>query len=248
MANLNLNTIALVSTLIPSPLNGAPSSLDYNDSQSGTLLDLTSITAFINNVLIPMLVALPDNALSGLEGSSIYGDSTDQTSLFYDSITGSPLALADSLRQLSAQVSTGQVSISNLAIQVGQLQQKLSSTNQNNIAITLQNLTNSLNNIVNQQTATNSSISSLQAFQQKQQTVRVNLSLPASTNASYSVDWPSPFADNNYTVSIVIQDPSFSAIYEGFTYLGTGTGLTVKVNNTTGSVLSVYAHAIGIHD
>jgi hypothetical protein len=165
MANLNLNTIALVSTLRPAPFKGSPSSDDYNDSQNETLLDLTSVAAFLNNVLIPMFAVLPDNALSGLQGTSIYGDSTDQTTLFYDSVNAIPLTISDSLRQLSALISTITLNNNNLSIQVGQLQQKLSSTNQNNIATTLQNLTNSLNTLVNQQTSTDASITELNATQ-----------------------------------------------------------------------------------
>ncbi|MGI4816334.1 MAG: hypothetical protein ACRYGG_23775 [Janthinobacterium lividum] len=165
MPNLNINTIALVSTLRPAPFKGAPSSEDFNDSQNETLLDLTSISAFVNNVLIPMLQALPDVALTGLEGSSIYGDSTDQTSLFYDSNTSESLSIADGMRQLNATLASNSTAVSNLSIQVGQLQQTLSSTNQNDIATSLQNLTNSVTTLTNAQTTTDAEIQEFKNIQ-----------------------------------------------------------------------------------
>jgi hypothetical protein len=248
MPNLNLNTIALVSTLNPAPFNGSPASEDYTDFQDQTLLDLTSVTEFINNVLIPMLVALPDNAISGLEGTSIYGDSTNQTALFYDTLTGEPLTLTDSLVQLAAQVSTSNLNVSNLSIQVGQLQQKLSSTNQNNIAKTLQNLTNSLNVLTDQQVATDAAVSEIQSVVNKTQAIRVAATIPANSALSNPIFWNTAFTDNNYTVSLGLQDPSAQCTIKGFVYESTGTGVAVTVLNSSNADQTVLINVIAIHD
>jgi hypothetical protein len=248
MPNLNLNTIALVSTLNPAPFNGSPISEDYNDFQDQTLLDLTSVSTFINNVLIPMLVALPDSAISGLEGTSIYGDSTNQTALFYDQITGEPLTLTDSLNQLAAQVSTSNLNVGNLSIQVGQLQQKLSSTNQNNIAITLQNLTNSLNVLNNQQIATDAAVSEVQSVVNKTQTARLTVNIPANSTTSNPIFWTNAFTDNFYTTTLGLNDGSAQCSMQGFVYGPPGTGIAVTVTNPTSSVQNITINAIAIHD
>ena len=43
MATLPLTSLALVSTQRTVPLNGSPTSQDYNDDQNDGLIDLTSI-------------------------------------------------------------------------------------------------------------------------------------------------------------------------------------------------------------
>ena len=62
MATLPLTSLALVSTQRTVPLNGSPTSPDYNDDQNDGLIDLTSIVSFINGTLIPLLQVLPSLA------------------------------------------------------------------------------------------------------------------------------------------------------------------------------------------
>ena len=47
MATLPLTSLALVSTQRTVPLNGSPTSQDYNDDQNDGLIDLTSIVSFM---------------------------------------------------------------------------------------------------------------------------------------------------------------------------------------------------------
>jgi hypothetical protein len=58
MADLNLNTVELTSTLRTAPLNGSPSSSDFNEGQRETLVDLATIVSFINNQILPLVNAL----------------------------------------------------------------------------------------------------------------------------------------------------------------------------------------------
>lgn len=248
MANLILNTVELVSTLRPAPENGAPSSEDYNDCQSENLLDLNSIVAFINNVLNPMFKSLPDTAIAGLEGRSIYGDLTDQTNLFYNATTSESLSIADSLRFVNSIVSSLKNAVTANTIQVGQLQQKLSSTNQNDIALTLQNLTNSLNITTNQQTATDAAISEIQSELNGEKSLRTTLSAVLGEISNVVITWPTAYLDNNYTVNVSIENNIPTINLLGFQYQDGGVGITVYVNNTGSSATTIKVHVTAKHD
>lgn len=168
MADLNLNTVELVTTLRTAALNGSPSSSDYNESQREMLVDLAAVTGFINNILLVLVNSLPDAALLpadnpvGIEGRTIWSDTSDQGPIFFDSRSNVPLTLADSLRIVNGILSTNSQTLTDLGVEVASLQARLSSTNQNDIALALQNLSSSLNSLVAGQTDSTTSISSLQ--------------------------------------------------------------------------------------
>lgn len=152
-ADLNLSTLELTSTLRTAPLNGQASSSDYNESQRETLVDLTTLVDFINNTLLPLINALPAGALLpsqspvGIEGRTINSDTSDQSALFFDALTSSPLTIANSLRILDGIVTSMEQQLIDMGVQVAALQAQLASTNQNDIALALQNLSSALNQI-----------------------------------------------------------------------------------------------------
>jgi hypothetical protein len=163
MPTLAIPTVELVSTLRTAPLNGSPSSQDYNDSAREVLSDLAAITSLLNDTICQLLDALPTTSLStyppiGIEGRTIYADTSDKTALFFNSKTvpGTPLVIADSLRYLQSIVLTIQMTLNNQQIQISALQSRLATTNQNDVAAALQNFAGSL-------TALTAAISNLQA-------------------------------------------------------------------------------------
>lgn len=165
MANLDLSTVELVSTLRAAPQNGSPSSQDYNDSWTEALADLAALSGFLNDILIPMLDGLaasimpnPNGSPNGLEGRYIFSDTSDLTPLFFDGLSSQPLSLADSLRILQGVIQTIQTSIGTLNVEVTALQTQLSSTNQNDIAQALQNFAASLQSLTSQTVANTTAI------------------------------------------------------------------------------------------
>src|ERR1035441_2859494 len=130
---VNLPSLELVSTLRVAPLNGPPSSNDYNDTDQETIIDLTTLLTFLNNILMPMLNTLAADADNGIEGSNIFGDTTSEEALFYNVLTEEPMVIADSLRFLYGQSQSIDTLIGNLGVQVAALQARLSSTNQNDV-------------------------------------------------------------------------------------------------------------------
>ena len=146
MATLPLTPLALVSTQRTVPSNGSPSSQDYNDDQNDGLIDLTSLVSFINGTLIPLLQVLPSlAAAAGLEGRAINTDSTNLTALCFNALTLTPLTVAQSLNYLQNLQTNLQSQITGLSTQVAVLSSQLSSTNQNDISLALQNFQSVLN-------------------------------------------------------------------------------------------------------
>ena len=146
MATLPLTSLALVSTQRTVPLNGSPTSQDYNDDQNDGLIDLTSIVSFINGTLIPLLQVLPSlAATAGLEGRAINTDSTNLTALCFNALTSTPLTVAQSLNYLQNLQTNLQGQMTSLSTQVAVLSSQLSATNQNDISLALQNFQSVLN-------------------------------------------------------------------------------------------------------
>lgn len=166
--DLNLSTVELTSTLRTAPLNGAPSSADYNDSQRENLVDLATVVSFINNQLLPLINALPASSLLptvspvGIEGRTVWTDTSDQSSLFFNPLASLPLSIADSIRVLNGIIITNSQQLIDLGVEVSSLQARLASTNQNDIALALQNLSSSLNQLIVTQNTQGTSLSSLQ--------------------------------------------------------------------------------------
>jgi hypothetical protein len=163
MSTLNIDTLELVSTLRVAPANGAPSSHDYNDNERDKMVDLAAIADLINDVLRPIVNALPAAAGQGLEGRTLFADTGDQDVLFFDALNAQPLTVADSIRLLQGIINSVKGQVIDLNVEVAQLSAKLSSTYQNDIALALQNITDTLNQIQNAQRTIESRLTTLEA-------------------------------------------------------------------------------------
>jgi hypothetical protein len=192
MATLNIPTVELVSTLRAAPANGPTNSADYNDSWTESLADLASLSGFINDILLPMLNGListiqPSSLVvpHGLEGRYIFSDTSDLTQVFYDNLSNQSLSIADSLRILNGIIGAVETTVANLNVEVTALQTQLSSTNQNDIAQTLQNFAAALSNLSNQVSNNTITINELPILLQTNSTnnsVQNKLNLVAGTN------------------------------------------------------------------
>lgn len=153
-SDLNLSTVELTSTLITAPLNGAPSSADYNSCQRANLIDLSTLVSFINNQILPLVNALsadalqPTNTPVGIQGNTIWANTADQSALFFDSLSATPLTIYDSFLLLNGIITTNSQQLIDLGIEVASLQSILASTNQNDVSLALQNITSSLNQTI----------------------------------------------------------------------------------------------------
>jgi hypothetical protein len=145
IATLNIASIELVSTQRVAPLNGSPSSEDYNDSAREVLTDLASLSEFVNGTVIPLLNCLPATSPLLLDGSAIYA-STAATSdpLFFDTTAHQPLTIAAVITRLNQIVSSIQTQMTNLSAQVLALQTRLATTNQNDVAKAIQGLASTI--------------------------------------------------------------------------------------------------------
>ena len=245
MATLPLTPLALVSTQRTVPSNGSPSSQDYNDDQNDGLIDLTSLVSFINGTLIPLLQVLPSlAAAAGLEGRAINTDSTNLTALCFNALTSTPLTIAQSLNYLQNLQTNLQSQITGLSTQVAVLSSQLSSTNQNDISLALQNFQsvlntttatlNALQTSVNNNAATTAQVvtPSIAASSQRKCGCRLGPRLSQATTTPLLSRWKTPRA---------------SCMIDSWSYNAGGVGLTVKVTNTdpaaahTGTI-----HAIAI--
>jgi hypothetical protein len=242
---LNLQTIELVSTLRVAPANGAPSSLDYNDSSQEELTDLSALASAVNDVLLPILNGLPPEASTGAEGTSIYSDTTAQDTLVYDPLSHTPLRITDSMRLLYGQLQTLQTVQLDINQQVSALQARLSSSNQNDIALSLQNITSIITQQQAQLTSLSTSVSTLQILAGVSLDARVETpSIEPSAIESVVITWTVPFSDNTYIVSYGIEDVSGFLQVTGFSYLANGAGIAVYVlNNDPNASHQGYVHA-----
>jgi hypothetical protein len=246
MPNLDIQTVELVTSLRVAPANGAPSSAEYNEVMREMLADFSSITSIINDQLLPIVNALPSTAITGLEGKTLYSDSSDSTSLFYDANQARSLTVSESLKLMQAIVNSVNQKITDLSIQVGALQSRLSSTKQNDIALAIQGLSDSINAIRGITTSQGGMITELQALGQLDwQKVSTGSVTPTSTE-SIEIDWAVPFPNNSYVVTYALQDDSGFLEITGFSYLTAGAGVLIRVRNTDSSLThtgTVHAHA-----
>ena len=245
--NLDLQSVELVSVLHTAPANGAPSSADYYDGELEKITDLATLVSFINNVLLPMFNALPPQAATGLEGTSIYSDIAAQDALVYDSLTGQPLTVTESMRVLNGRLQTMQTTVIYLSQQVSSLQARLSASGQDDISLALQGITSTLAAQAAQIINLSNTISGLQVVSTSVLDAKVQTPMigPGALE-TVIVNWSIAFPDNNYVVIYGMEDISGSLTITGFSYLDNGVGLRVNVLNTdtTGSHQG-YVHAEG---
>lgn len=255
MADLNLNTVELTSTLRTAPLNGSPSSSDFNEGQREALVDFASIVGFINNQLLPLINALPEGALLpslspvGIEGRTIWTDTSDQSTLFFDALSTTPLTIADTLRVINGIVTTMRQQLIDQGVEVASLQARLASTNQNDIALALQNLSSALNQVSVTQQVQNTTITQLQGS--KVVTARSTAtSVSAGVTANVTVLFTPAFNDDFYTASVNLEaDAPQGLVYAGaFQRDIVGLGLIVPVTNHSEDDVTVIVHVMAVHD
>jgi|SRR5208337_2216990 len=254
--DLNLSTVELTSTLRTAPLNGSPSSSDYNSSQRENLVDLATLTDFINNTLLPLINALPAGALLpsiapvGIEGRTIWTDTSDQSTLFFDSLSSLPLSIADTIRVINGIVTVNAQQLTDIGVEVASLQARLASTNQNDIALALQNLTSALNQVTVNQQIQNTQITQIQGT--KIVSIRsVSTLIPSGSTAPVSLVFATAYADNAYTVSVSVEcvGGDNGLVSAGsFQKDGVGTGITVSISNYDVSDHNVIVHLLASHD
>lgn len=231
-STVDLQNVELVSTLHTAPANGAPSSSDYYDGELEKVTDLAAIATFINDNLLPVLNALPALAATGLMGTAVYSDTTAQDALVYDSLTGDPLTITDSMRVLYGQIQTVQTAVTNISQQVSALQARLSASNQNDVALALQNITSSVAQYASQVTSLANSVSGMQQLIGTMMDASVQTPVIAvSSSVTVTINWSVPFADNTYVVTYGLNDNSGQLQITGFSYLAGGVGIQVFVKN-----------------
>jgi hypothetical protein len=244
---LNLQTVELVSVIRTAPKNGAPSSLDYYDGEIEKVTDLSTITLFINNTLLPILNSLPAIAAAGLLGTACYTDTANQDSLVYDELTGTPLTITESLRLLSGQIQTMNTALIGVSQQAASLQARLSASNQSDISQALNNLTSVLATNTAQVQALTTTVGSIQALVGSEQDLVVSTgSVAANGLAQITVNWANAFPDNTYSFLSSMEDASGYLQIVSYAYQAGGAGVYVNVkNNDTGAAHTGNIHATG---
>lgn len=242
VATINTPNIELESTLRPTGLNGAPTSEDYNNSEKEKLRDLATITELINTNLLPLLnslsasAALPSGSATGVQGSTVFTDSTDQSNLFFDAVNGNPLTIADSFRVLNGIISNLLTSENDLSVRVDNLSTSLSTTGQNDISSAISGLYELIaimqSEIGSLQASVGNATATLGNFQSG--TVRTASIFPKATD-SVDIIWGSPFLDDNYVVSYALRDDSGMLQILNFSYISEGVGISVRVKNSDNS-------------
>ncbi len=216
MNNLNLSAIELVSTLRKAPQNGAPSSQNYNDSMREILSDLSALTLFLNNKIVPVLNALPETAAEGLQGSTLYASTDDSdNSLFFNTQTGEPLTMADVLTRLYSMYQQTATKMDEITAKVVALQSRLATTSQNDVARVIQGFSNALKTLDNTVLGINQQNSSNSVLIAKQRFIRVGSGeIPASGTATVAVTLDPPFQTDNYSVVLSVEDPSGKVVID----------------------------------
>jgi len=258
--NLDLPTVELTTVVAKVPLNGSPSSSDFNAFQEEVLNDLAEICNLVNEQILPVINALPTAAASGLDGSTAYASRSIDSPLFHDQ-NGNFYLVSDVLSSLSNAQQSLSASMDSVNAQILALQTRLATTNQNNLQNSVQALQNSVLSI---QTTLNSMAASVSSATLAASNFRgLSLpftALPAGINP-VTVLFSPPFADNNYTPTFSIEIPvdadtptghgtpaTFDAVVVGdFVKLANGSGLTVNlITDTTAptGILHVLARAL----
>lgn len=250
MPTLDLNQIELVASLRTAPLNGARSSGDFNQLQKELLADQAALAGFINSTLVPMLSALPDGAALGLEGATLFADSSDTTQLFYDSIAGKSLTVAESLKVVAGIVTGFQTKIDDVQALVATLRSKLAATDKNDLSIALRNLTNQVSRIDTDNQAQSVVMSTIQSTFSRTQALRVpsGTVAPGATQ-SVQIVWPVAMGDTNYTVTLELEDENGFFEILGFYHDQPGISIAARVRNgSPDTAATCTIHATSTHD
>lgn len=239
MPTLAIESIELQSTLRPMGRNGSPSSDDYNNSTKEVLSDLAAISETLNLQILPVLNALSiaaapaqDGSTVGVQGRTVFSDTSDQSNLFYDSRNEAPLSVADSLRVIDTKVNGLQTRVDNIATSVAALRTALATTGQTDAQSALSGVYSTLDTLQQELASLQSAAggASQSIGNRQTQTAQTDTIFPGALS-TVDILWSSPFPNNNYAVSYSLQDDTGSLQILNFSYMANGAGITVRVQN-----------------
>lgn len=251
MSNLSLEQVDLISIQRVAPKNGAASSQDYNDSVREVLRDLVSLTEFVNEAMIPILIALPEDAKDGLSGATLFASPKETTNpLFYNEQAARPYTVAEVVKNMISSNGAIQQKVNDLTAKVARLQTLLATTGQTDIIASVQAFSDQ---IKNQGAMINTVKSALAAYESRfQQTKAVRLEIPEiESHATQEIDisWDIPYHSDDYTATPSIEDPTGALQVTGWSKLSAGRGLHVNVYNASnGPISGGILHVIGQAD
>jgi len=246
MSKIDLQSVELTTTLRTAPLNGAPSSKDYNALNKEILQDLSELSSFVNDQLLPVLAALPTEAKAGLEGATLYANSYSTDPLFYDG--QSPKTVADALAYLSGLVGDLHNVVDDAQGRIKALQTRLATTDQNDLRSSMQSMQDTVRGLSVSLSAITGDLATLTLDKTGTRNLTQQITL-ASGVSIFEVTFDSPMPLNNvYSVLVTLDGgPGLSVV--DYVRKPNGTGLTVRVSNANADAvevyLNVYAKACG---
>jgi len=238
MSNLDVSSVELISSVRTVPLNGAPSSNDFNQFQKDTISDLASIVVFLNETLLPIISSLSSAAAGGLDGTGLWGNQNAvSTDTFFRDPNGNLYSVADLLSQLSAANSSLLQTCNDLNGQLEAIQTRLATTQQNDLRVSVQNLQDSVSSILSQI----SSILPVQATQAQtlanQRTAVVGLTSNVAQQLTVTINFVTPYSDNNYACSVTLETITGSgASILSWSKQTNGAGIVVIVSTSSAAV------------
>lgn len=213
MPNLQPDSVELVTSPRPAPLNGSPSTTDYNLTQKEILADLAELADFANEVLLPILQGLPAAAANGLDGAALYADSAASNPLFRDA-QGTLYSVSQVLAALSAAQNALTQQVSDLTARIAALQTRLATTAQNDLRASVQSLSDSYGSLLARTTSLLGDVAG-QALQLSKMR-RLSLDIPPQTVAGtvlFEALFTPPFADNAYVACVTVEGAGLFTTY-----------------------------------
>lgn len=244
MPNFSPASIELKTSVVKAPANGVISSREYNALQLEILNDLSEITTFLNEQLMPLLSALPSGAADGLHGGAIYADISAATSLFVDS-AGNRYTVSEVLAALSSlQTALGR-RMDEIAGRLTALTSRLALDDTNDLRVSLQGVQDSYQGVSSLVSRLAADVSLSLLLSGKSRAVLVDLPAAAAGPVDVAVSFTPSFTEN-YAVCASIDGTSGITVSE-ITRVSDGSGVIVTVvydgTNPSGS-LNVIARAL----
>ena len=234
MDNLILSSIELTSTVRTAPLNGSPSSSDFNAYCKEVVNDLAEIVGFLNESLIPVLSKLPAASATGLAGNTVYANTDSQDPFYQNQADGSYYTVADVLSNLSNVTNQLSRAMDDVTARVEALQTRLATTDQNDLRVSMQSLQQNVQTINESITTINSALATQVALSSK--LISASVATPTLTpNQTSTVDllWGNPILAP-VAISLTVEGNGSLQLLS-FIRKQDNTGVTATVKNTGSS-------------
>jgi len=250
MNTLSFDNVDLISIQRAAPKNGSCSSQDYNDSSREILRDLLSVTDWINQNLIPVLNALPETAAMGLTGLTMFANPGDTSPLFFNKSTTTSYTVAEVCANLNSTATSVSQKISDLNARVLKMQTLLASTGQTDILASVQSFSDQIKNVQSLVNTIRMTVAGYEARFQQTKGVRVDIvEIAAAGVLEMDISFDVPYPNDNYTVSVGIEDETGGLALTGWKKLPNGRGIHVYIHNgSTSPVDGGILHLIGQAD